>query len=318
MLNRFVYDRKLGPIQRAYMTIFNVGSINIDHVYQVPHFVRPGETMTSNDYQKLLGGKGANQSIALAQANCPVVHIGAISGADQDLLATLAGYGIDTNRISLSEQATGHAIIQVNNEGENAIVLFAGANRSLSLAQVAASLDAAQTNDWVLLQNETNLIVETIDLAKERGLAVAFNPAPMDAQLVKTVIDKIDLLVVNEVEIMDLFATDSIEQAQNILQQQYPLLTTIITLGAQGARHVSTQGIVDVVAFKVDAIDTTAAGDTFIGYCLAGLASDLGVEQTLRQACAASAICVTGAGASVSIPAISQVSQFLEEQHHDT
>jgi len=296
------------------MTVFNIGSINIDHVYQVEHFVRPGETLTSNHYQKVLGGKGANQSIALAQANANVMHVGAIGEGDSDLLTQLQQHGVNTTHIAQTEQATGHAIIQVNQEAENAIVLFAGANHAITQAQIENMLANANADDWVLLQNETNFIDESMAQAKAHGLSVAFNPAPMDKVVVERVIDRIDLLIVNEVEAMDLFNVDTVELAQQQFAIQYPTLNVILTLGAQGVRYINQDGVVEVSAFSVDAVDTTAAGDTFIGFCLAGLIENLPIEQMLRRACAASAICVTKAGASVSIPSLAQVQQFLEQQ----
>jgi len=295
------------------MTVFNIGSINIDHVYQVEHFVRPGETLTSNHYQKVLGGKGANQSIALAKANAPVMHVGAIGQADSDILVQLQASGVNTTHIAQTPDATGHAIIQVNQDAENAIVLFAGANHAITQAQIDIMLATADVNDWVLLQNETNFIDQSIAQAKARGLSIAFNPAPMDKTVVERVINQIDLLIVNEVEAMDLFNVDSVEQAQQQFSLQYPKLNIILTLGSQGVRYINEHGVIEVSAFKVDAVDTTAAGDTFIGYCLAGLIENLPIEQMLKRACAASAICVTKAGASVSIPSLEQVNKFLEQ-----
>jgi len=295
------------------MTVFNIGSINIDHVYQVEHFVRPGETLTSNHYQKVLGGKGANQSIALAKANAPVMHVGAIGEADSDILVQLQASGVNTTHIAQTSDATGHAIIQVNQDAENAIVLFAGANHAITQTQIDTMLATADANDWVLLQNETNFIDQSIAQAKARGLSIAFNPAPMDKTVVERVIAQIDLLIVNEVEAMDLFNVDSVEQAQQQFSSQYPKLNIILTLGSQGVRYINEHGVIEVSAFKVDAIDTTAAGDTFIGYCLAGLIENLPIEQMLKRACAASAICVTKAGASVSIPSLEQVNKFLEQ-----
>jgi len=295
------------------MTVFNIGSINIDHVYQVEHFVRPGETLTSNHYQKVLGGKGANQSIALAKANAQVMHVGAIGAGDADLLSQLQEGGVDTTHIAKTSHATGHAIIQVNQEAENAIVLFAGANHAISQVQIEQMLTQAKPDDWVLLQNETNYIDESIAQTKAHKLLVAFNPAPMDKAVVERVISHIDLLIVNEVEAMDLFEVDSVEQAQQQFIVQYPKLNVILTLGAQGVRYLSEQEVVEVAAFNVEAVDTTAAGDTFIGFCLAGLMEQLPIEQILQRACAASAICVTQHGASISIPSLAQVNQFLEQ-----
>lgn len=294
------------------MIVYNFGSINIDHVYQVPHFVRPGETMTSHAYQQVLGGKGANQSIALARANCQVKHVGAIERGDMRLLTTLKDFGVDTSCISLGDTPTGHAIIQVNEEAENAIVLFSGANHQISESQIDSVLANASKGDWVLLQNETNNIDLIIKRAKHYGLSVVFNPAPMDASIVKPLIADIDLLIVNEVEAMDLCEVDNVEAAQAQLQLNYPSLKILLTLGRQGVRYIHENEVTEVPAFNVEAVDTTAAGDTFIGYCLAGLQSSLPMKDVLRQACAASAICVTQAGASSAIPSLDQVIAFLE------
>ena len=301
---------------RIIMIVYNFGSINIDHVYRVSHFVRPGETMTSNAYQQVLGGKGANQSIALAKANCQVKHVGAIAKSDEKLLQTLQQCNVDTQYIQLGDIPTGHAIIQVDDNAENAIVLFAGANHQISESQIDDVLSQANTNDWVLLQNETNNIELIIKRAKHFNLSVAFNPAPMNASVVTPLIEHLDLLIVNEVEAMDLCGVASVELAQQQLQDHYPSLKIILTLGRQGVRYIHQKNVIEVAAFNVEAIDTTAAGDTFIGYCLAGIQSSMNIEQSLRQACAASAICVTQAGASSAIPTFSQVTTFLE-QHHD-
>lgn len=299
------------------MIVYNFGSINIDHVYRVPHFVRPGETMTSDTYQQVLGGKGANQSIALGRANCSIKHVGCIAHSDSRLLQILQDSGVDTSLVNLGDTPTGHAIIQVNNEAENAIVLFAGANHQINQSQIDSVLSQATSNDWVLLQNETNNIDVIIERAKHYAIPVAFNPAPMKAELVKPLIDHVDLLIVNEVEAMDLCGVDSVEEAQQQLQKNYPSLKIILTLGRQGVRHIYQNDVIEVAAFNVEAVDTTAAGDTFIGYCLAGLQSSLSIEQVLRQACAASAICVTKSGASSAIPTLSQVTQFMEQVSHD-
>lgn len=307
------------------MIVYNFGSINIDHVYRVSHFVRPGETMTSNDYQQVLGGKGANQSIALGRAQCQVKHVGAISHSDKGLLEVLKNSNVDVSEVVLGDVPTGHAIIQVNDEAENAIVLFAGANHCITSQQIDSVLSQASKDDWVLLQNETNNIDVIIERAKHFGLSVAFNPAPMNADAVKPLIEHIDLLIVNEVEAMDLFGVDSVASAQQQLQTSYPELKVMLTLGSQGVRYLHQNNIVEVNAFSVDAVDTTAAGDTFIGYALAGLQSisykhqsgnDVqSVEQVLRRACAASALCVTQHGASSAIPSLASVNEFLEQ--HD-
>ncbi|MFT4574764.1 MAG: ribokinase, partial [Marinomonas primoryensis] len=216
------------------MTIYNFGSINLDHLYQLDHFVRPGETMASNSYQCLLGGKGANQSVALAKAGARVKHVGAIHHNDHGIIKQLAALGVDTDLIKQIDVPTGHAIIQLNKEAENSIILYQGANHALTEEQVDQVLSQAMAGDWVLLQNETNLIEYTMRKAQEYGVKVAFNPAPMDAELTKRVLGFVDLLIVNEVEAMDLIGTSDIDSAIAAFPKAYPELAVLITLGKAG------------------------------------------------------------------------------------
>lgn len=296
------------------MSILNFGSINLDHIYQVDHFVRPGETLASSDYQVVVGGKGANQSVALARAGAQVVHVGAINRSDEFILDQLSSSGVIVDDIAKVDAATGHAIIQINQQGENAIILFPGANHSLTEDAIDRVLNAAEKNDWVLLQNETNAIAYIIQRARNLGLHVAFNPAPMKVELTRSVLNAIDLLIVNEVEAMDLMGVARIEVAVEQLQRVYPDLGIIMTLGSFGVRYLKGAENRFVPAFKVEAVDTTAAGDTFIGYCLAALQHGHAIEDAMKQACAASALCVTKLGAVPAIPTHSEVESFLRDQ----
>lgn len=293
------------------MTVYNFGSINLDHLYQVDHFVRPGETMASSHYQLMLGGKGANQSVALAKAGAKVCHVGAIHTQNTEILAQLQALGVNTDLIAQLEVPTGHAIIQLNREAENAIILFPGANHALTQAQVDGVLAQAKAEDWVLLQNETNQVDYIIQQAHAKGLQVAFNPAPMDITLTRSLLPQIKLLVVNEVEAMDLMQVTSIDAAKVALQKNYPDLAILMTLGRDGVRYLFADEEVYVPAFSVTPVDTTAAGDTFIGFCLAALNSGSSMQEALIRACAASAICVTRMGAAPAIPTANEVDAFL-------
>lgn len=296
------------------MAIYNFGSINLDHLYQLDHFVRPGETMASESYQCLLGGKGANQSVALAKAGADVKHVGAIHQNDTQILEQLSDLGVNTDLIATLNVPTGHAIIQLNKEAENAIILFQGANHALTENQINQVLDQATSDDWVLLQNETNLIEYTMRKAQGKGLKVAFNPAPMDAELTKKVLPFVDLLIVNEVEAMDLIGVSEVDAAIDGLPKAYPDLAVLMTLGKAGVRYFNQDDNVFVEAFSVKAVDTTAAGDTFIGFCLSALMDGQDMKAALTRACAASAICVTRMGASNAIPTVSEVNEFLANQ----
>ncbi|ETX11332.1 ribokinase [Marinomonas ushuaiensis DSM 15871] len=298
------------------MTIYNVGSINLDHLYQLDHFVRPGETMASDSYQCLLGGKGANQSVALAKAGAQVKHVGAIHHNDQAIIKQLESLGVDTGLIKQLDVPTGHAIIQLTKEAENSIILYQGANHALTEAQVDDVLSQAVAGDWVLLQNETNLIEYTMRKAQEHNVKVAFNPAPMDVDLTKQVLSLVDLLIVNEVEAMDLIGAADIDSAIEDFPKAYPDLAVLMTLGKAGVCYFdgsksNADNKISVNAFSVDAVDTTAAGDTFIGFCLSSIMKGEDITKSIIRACAASAICVTRLGAASSIPTEQEVDEFL-------
>jgi ribokinase len=296
------------------MAVYNFGSINIDHVYQVPHFVAPGETLSSSHYQSVLGGKGANQSVACAKAGIETFHVGAIHQSDAPMVKAMSDAGVDMQFVKVqSETASGHAIIQVNKEGENAIFLFAGANHLLNDTSIADALKSASSNDWVLLQNETNAIADVIECAFDAGIPVAFNPAPMTDEVSKLPLNKVTLLIVNEVEAMQLTHTNDVDSAKKALIEMSKHTQILLTLGKQGVCYMYQSTHIEVPAFSVNAIDTTAAGDTFIGFFLAQFAQGTAVKDALRLSCAASAIGVTRQGAVPSIPSLTEVEAFLRE-----
>ncbi len=283
--------------------IINFGSINIDHVYRVPHFVAPGETLGSTAYSKGLGGKGFNQSIALYRAGADVRHVGCIgvddAAAGAWLHKQLTGLGLDLSGIQAVETATGHALIQVNDEGENCILLYPGANHELTDAQINAEL-SNNAAEWVLLQNETNAIDTIIHQAHAAGKKVVFNPAPCRPELAQLPLHKLHTLIVNEIEAQQLSGMNDLQQALDKLSTLCPNI--ILTLGGDGVRYIGQAGQHTVAAKKVEVVDTTAAGDTFIGYYLASIADGMDVRAALERANAAAAITVTRPGAVSAIP----------------
>ncbi|MEX0623405.1 ribokinase [Saccharospirillum sp.] len=297
----------------AIMTLFNLGSINIDHLYQVDHFVRPGETLSSSKYQTVLGGKGANQSIALARAGADVRHIGAVGQQDAWALSQLQEAGVNTDHVALLPQASGHAIIQLTKAAENAIILYPGANHNLTDSHLEQALATAQKGDWMLMQNETNGLEAAIALARKQGLNIAFNPAPMDVQRVRPMLSQIDWLIVNEVEAMDLTETESVTAAEQALVESYPQLHILLTLGKDGVVYLHQAHRDSAAAHSVEAVDTTAAGDTFIGYTLSALATGESPTQAMALGSAAAAICVTRLGASSSIPTLDETQNFMKQ-----
>lgn len=293
--------------------VLNVGSLNIDYVYQVPHFVQPGETLSSVGYARYPGGKGLNQSIALARAGASISHVGHVGSDGLWLKEFLAAEGANVSQLSEVEGPSGHAIIQVNRDGQNCILIEGGANRCVTVndVEIAISELGLVAGDYLLLQNETSSVKEIIALASERGLKVVFNPAPMDKTIQAIDLSLIALLVVNEVEGAELVAADAgapYEQILSMLRQKYPATNILLTLGSRGSVYSGVDGKTHFEpAQKVEAVDTTAAGDTFIGYFLAGLASGKAVEEAMRIATRASAICVGKAGAAPSIPKLCEL-----------
>lgn len=294
------------------MKVFNFGSINIDHIYRIPHFIRPGETLSSDKYQMMLGGKGANQSIALARAGVMVQHIGRISYHDEWICRKLQKNGIGVYCIQHVDEPTGHAIIQVNNDGENSILLFGGANHGFSKLSLTEYFSNAQPGDWLLLQNECNLTEEALILAKDHEMTVAFNPAPMTKDVLDLPMDCVDYLIVNEIEAEDLVNDPEInaEKPKALLEQlhhRFPHLKIVLTLGKQGVLYKDEEQSLSIPAEVVDVVDTTAAGDTFIGYFVQQLVVGESVKEALIMANRAAAVTVQTLGASESIPYISQL-----------
>jgi ribokinase len=296
------------------MAVINIGSINIDHVYQVDHFVHPGDTIASRHYQCLLGGKGANQSIALARAGSEVRHVGKINEADVAFKQTMIRDGIDCKHVTCTETASGHAIIQVTPSAENAIVLFGGANHEMTPKDIMHALDNVKPEDWVLTQNETNGIEQVLIQAKEKGLRVAFNPAPMTQSVKHLPHECIDLLIVNEVEAQEISGRQDLNKIEDYFRQNWPHAEVLITLGKAGVRMLKKDQTIDLPAFEVEAVDTTAAGDTFIGYFLSAYSNHTDSKVALTRACAASALAVMKVGAAQSIPNQENVNRFLAKQ----
>ena len=304
------------------MTVFNLGSINLDHVYAVDHFVRPGETMSCLGLKSYAGGKGFNQSVALARAGARVAHIGAVGADGRELLAALRRDGVDVSAVSVVSAApTGHAVIQVDPQGRNCIIIAPGANAEVGADAVRAALAAAVPGDLLLAQNETSAIAEAILAAKARGMRVALNPAPMDARVGTLPLEQVDALIVNALEGAELLAlrgaapAASPEDALTALHRLFPAAEVVMTLGEDGAMAVDTAGTVaQTPAFRVQAVDTTAAGDTFAGYFLAARAAGAAMAGALRLASAAAAIGVTRPGASPSVPKADEVTGWLAER----
>ena len=284
------------------MKIVNFGSINIDYVYSVDHFVQPGETLSSRELNRYPGGKGFNQSIALANAGTKIYHAGKIGLDGFWLKDRLKRFGVDTKFVEATESPSGHAIIQVNVKGENAIVLYGGANQEIKIADAEKILSGFGRGDYLLLQNEISAVPGILKLGAERQMRIVFNPAPMQSEVLSYPMECVDLFIVNKIEGKELTGRDEPERILSAMQALFPKAEIVLTAGEDGAFYSSADETLRVPAEKVKPVDTTAAGDTFIGFFLADLINGENAETALRTACKAAALCVTKPGAADSIP----------------
>ena len=300
------------------------GSLNVDFVYQVPHFVQPGETLLSAQRQVFAGGKGLNQAVALAQAGGQVYFDGAVGQDDSAiLLQVLAQKQIDTTHVKKREAVpSGHTIIQVDRNGQNCILLYGGANQSHTQAEIDACLTHFSSGDYLVVQNETNEVAYMIEQAAARGLKVCINASPLDDKVLAMPLERCAYIIVNEIEgaaLVKVSAESDPYEMLAALKRKFAQSTIVLTLGSKGSL-LAPQGsdqIIACKAFKVQAVDTTAAGDTFLGYFVEQMSEGIAPEVALQRATAASALAVTRQGATPSIPAIAEVLEFLQ-QHEPT
>lgn len=291
-------------------TIYNLGSINTDHFYRLPHLPEPGETLAATQYERGLGGKGANQSVALARAGAKVLHIGAVGADGVWMVDRMTAAGVDCRHVEQSAAASGHAIINVDAQAENTIILYPGANRAISRDWVIGALSGARAADVLVMQNETAHQIETARFGQEQGLKVVYSAAPFEADAVRSVLPFISVLILNAVEAAQLC------EALGVELNEVPVPQILVTHGSNGAVwHDLAQGReIAVPAFKVNAVDTSGAGDTFAGFFVAGIAEGMPPETAMRLASAASALKVTRAGTADAIPTREEVTQFLADQ----
>jgi ribokinase len=293
------------------MRILNFGSLNLDNVYHVEHFVKPSETISSSALDVFCGGKGLNQSVALARAGATVFHAGKIDNEGEILIQTLKQSGVDISFIKHSKKVTGHAIIQLDSNGQNCIILHGGANRDIDEEMINEVLLEFQSGDILLLQNEINNIPLLMQKASKKGMLIAFNPSPIDRQLKEYPLELVKWFILNEIEGFELTDKKEPWQIADTLLQKYPNASIVLTLGENGVVYRDLSQFTQHGIFKVKVIDTTAAGDTFTGYFLAAVALGAFVKSALRRAAAAAAICVSRMGASDSIPTAQEVDDFL-------
>lgn len=298
-----------------------LGSINADHIISVPYFSKPGETLTGENYRIAYGGKGANQAVAAARLGAKVAFIGCIGsdGIGETMKNTFAQERIDTSPITtIQQEMTGIAFIQVAQSAENSIVIASGANAYLDEQIVRQNEAQIAQSACLLMQLETPLSAVTLaaQIAKKHGVQVVLNPAPAQP-LPDSLLTLIDIITPNETEaeiLTGVRVTDeqSAVKSAEVFHQK-GISCVIITLGAKGV-FISRNGENHIIkGFSVQAVDTTAAGDTFNGGFVTALLEGQSFEAAIRFAQAAAAISVTRPGAQPSIPTKQETLDFLRD-----
>jgi ribokinase len=290
------------------MKVLNIGSLNLDHVYNVDHIVQPGETEATYELNIHLGGKGMNQSVALAKAGVTVYHGGMIGDDGQPFLDACKEFGVQADYIRQIDTKSGHAIIQIDKKAQNSILLYPGANCMISENEIVAVLEKQSPGTWLLLQNEINSIPFLIREAKKRGMKIAINPAPCTDAVKDYPLELVDLLFVNEIEASQLSGCQgSFEAIADALAKQYPQAQIVMTLGSAGAIYRCGAYSYFEPACPVKVVDTTSAGDTFCGYFLSSLLKGMTPEKAMFYAAKASSVTVSRAGAAQSIPSAEEI-----------
>ena len=282
------------------MKVLCFGSLNIDYTYKVPHFVKKGETLASERLQVFGGGKGLNQSVALAKAGTEVYHAGSIGQDGMFLLDMLKDAGANTDFVKILDTVrTGNAIIQNDKSGDNCIILYGGANQAITREQV----------------DEINELGYIVEKAHEKGMIIVLNPSPMNEKILALPLDVINYFILNEVEAAQILGKEdkgeeSWEQIADDLLKKFPQATIVLTMGSEGSVFKNQKETVCQSIYKVQAVDTTAAGDTFSGYFIGGILGGLSAKEAMDQASKASAIAVTRKGAAPSIPVLAEVQNY--------
>ena len=295
------------------MKLLDFGSLNIDHTYQLPHLVRPGETLASDSYHKSEGGKGFNQAVALAKAGQEVYLAGAIGQDGLFLRDYLQELGVHTEHLCVLDAPTGHAMIQLDTEGQNCIILFGGTNGMITEAMIDEVLADFGAGDYLLLQNEISHVDSIICAAHAKGMHIILNPSPMSPELLTWPLELVEWFILNEIEGADITGKTQPKEMLDELLRRYPACHVVLTLGERGSVYAdATQRIAQSIV-PAHTVDTTAAGDTFTGYFIHALLQGEAIQQALKTAACASSITVSRPGAGRSIPAAEEVQAAMKE-----
>jgi len=298
------------------------GSLNIDHVYSVSDFVKAGMTVASTGYEKHAGGKGLNQTVALARARSPrsavtgIYMAGKISRDGAFLVDVLKDAGVNCDYVMVDETTrTGHAVIQVNSEGENCIITYAGANALVTNEEVDKILENFEAGDHLFLQNEINATQYLIERAHEKGLVIILTPSPFSKELLESsALSLVDWIVLNETEIQFITGEKYPAKAMKRMTKMYPQAKILLTLGENGSRCFDGNEMIDCIAYSVaGTVDTTGAGDAYTGYFFTKLCEGASVYTAMKRASLAAGITVSRPGAAKSVPTAEELETFLNE-----
>ena len=295
------------------MKILNFGSLNIDYTYDVDHFVRGGETLSSKALHLFPGGKGLNQSIAVSRSGADVWHAGAVGKSDGEfLIKQLNEAGVNTDYVKRLEVPSGHAIIQRQPDGGNCILLFGGSNQEITRGMADEVLEHFGKGDYLLLQNEISEVGYIMKRAAEKGMRIVLNPSPMDEKIGNLPLETVDYFLLNEEEAESLCGEGATrpEAMMEQLTEGFPKAKIVLTLGSQGSLYWDGEKMIKQPCYKVKAVDTTAAGDTFTGFFIGGLSQGMEGVKALDWAAIAAAVAVSRAGAATSIPSKEEVDRF--------
>ena len=294
------------------MKVVNFGSLNIDHVYAVDHFCRAGETIHTKSYAQNAGGKGLNQSIAIARSGQKLYHAGLLGAEGARLAALLTDCGVDLRYLKRTQIPQGHAVIQVDPTGQNCIFTYGGSNVAVSPQDVDEVLSQFDAGDYLLMQNEMSNLTYMLRAAVQRGLRVVLNVSPISEEILHVDLTGVDWLVVNEIECAAMAGCEDPQMGYETLKRRYPALGILMTLGSEGSVSWKDGEEIRQCAYPVKAVDTTGAGDTYMGYFVGCLAQGMRRQQAMQYASMASAISVTRPGAAVSIPQFEEVRAAIE------
>ena len=294
------------------MKVLNFGSLNIDYVYDVDNFVKKGETISSKALNVFCGGKGLNQSVALARAGAEVYHAGMIGEDGKFLLDLLKEAGVNIDNVVIRDDIrTGNAIIQRDKSGDNCIILFSGANRSITKDYVDGVLSGFGKGDYIALQNEISELPYIVENAHKIGTKIVLNPSPMDEKIKELNLDYVDYFLLNETEALKLSGMGEFDSKKCMeeLISRFENAGILITLGDKGSIYSDGKINVEQSIVKTEVVDTTAAGDTFTGYFVSGILAGKEMKTVIKEATVASSITVSRIGAAPSIPKMREVKE---------